>query len=122
MQQQQQQQPVTTTRITSSRQAADFIGSICSFRSKGVREYGRIISVTPTSIRIERMQESADGDGDFIVHPNQHHSVTKNVITFTRNITIVAPAKPLLPALIGGIKRRYHNAQSVEQSQFRWFW
>jgi hypothetical protein len=117
----QQQQPSTNMRITSSRQAADLSGNICSFKSKGVREYGRIIGVTPTSIRIERMQKTVDGD--FIVHPDQRHSVTKNVITFTRNIIIVAPAaKPLLPALIGGIKRRYHNAQSNEQSQLGWFW
>ena len=111
------------TRITSSRQANEHIGEVCSFISKGVREYGRIINVTPTSIRIERMQQTADGD--FILHPKQKNSVTNNVITFTRKITIAsesiaaAAAVPVFPSpliLLGGIKRRYQNAQSTEQS------
>lgn len=108
-------------RITSSREANEHIGEVCSFMSKGVREYGRIVNVTPTSIRIERMQQTADGD--FIAHPNPKHFTTKNVITFTRKITIAiaaaaAPA-PVFPSpliLLGGIKRRYQNAQSTEQS------
>ena len=110
---------MTTTaynRITSSRQANEHIGEVCSFISKGVNEYGRIVYVTPTSIRIERMQQTADGD--FILHPNQKNSVTNNVITFTRKITI-AIAVPVFPSplvLLGGIKRRYQNAQSTEQS------
>ena len=112
------------TRITSSRQANEHIGEVCSFMSKGVREYGRIVYVTPTSIRIERMQQTADGD--FILHPKQKNSVTNNVITFTRKITIAsesiaaaAAAVPVFPSpliLLGGIKRRYQNAQSTEQS------
>ena len=109
------------TRITSSRQPNEHIGEVCSFISKGVREYGRIINVTPTSIRIERMQQTADGD--FILHPKQKNSVTNNVITFTRKITIasesIAAAVPVIPSpliLLGGIKRRYQNAQSTEQS------
>jgi hypothetical protein len=104
------------TRITSSRQANEHIGDVCSFISRGVNEYGRIVYVTPTSIRIERMQQTADGD--FILHPNQKNSVTNNVITFTRKITI-AIAVPVFPSplvLLGGIKRRYQNAQSIEQS------
>ena len=108
----------TYTRITTSRQANEHIGAICSFMSKGVREYGRIVNVTPTSIRIERMTQTADGD--FIPHPNPNHFTTKNVITFTRNITIaIAAAVPVFPSplvLLGGIKRRYQNAQSTEQS------
>jgi len=110
----------THTRITTSRQASEHLGQICTFMSKGVREYGRIVNVTPTSIRIERMQQTADGD--FIAHPNPNHFTTKNVITFTRKITIAvaaaAPA-PVFPSpliLLGGIKRRYQNAQSTEQS------
>jgi Na+/melibiose symporter-like transporter len=62
------------------------------------------------------MQQTADGD--FILHPNQKNSVTNNVITFTRKITI-AIAVPVFPSplvLLGGIKRRYQNAQSIEQS------
>jgi hypothetical protein len=111
------------TRITSSRQANEHIGEVCSFMSKGVREYGRIVNVTPTSIRIERMTQTSNGD--FIPHPNPNHFTTKNVITFTRKITIAVavtattapPAvfpSPLI--LLGGIKRRYQNAQSIEQS------
>ena len=111
------------TRITSSRQANEHIGEVCSFISKGVREYGRIVYVTPTSIRIERMQQTADGD--FILHPKQNNSVTNNVITFTRKITIAsesiaAAAVPVFPSplvLLGGIKRRYQNAQSTG-----WLW
>ena len=104
------------TRITTSRQANEHIGAICSFMSKGVLEYGRIVNVTPTSIRIERMMQTSNGD--FIPHPNPNHCVTKNVITFTRKITIAAPV-PVFPSplvLLGGIKRRYQNAQSTEQS------
>ena len=112
----------TYTRITSSRQANEHIGGICSFISKGVREYGRIVNVTPTSIRIERMMQTSNGD--FIPHPNPNHFTTKNVITFTRKITIAsesiaAAAVPVFPSpliLLGGIKRRYQNAQSTEQS------
>jgi hypothetical protein len=110
----------TTTyiRITNSRQANEHIGKICSFISKGVREYGIIINVTPTSIRIERMMQTSNGD--FIPHPNPNHCVTKNVITFTRNITIaIAAPTAVFPSpliLLGGIKRRYQNAQSTEQS------
>jgi hypothetical protein len=113
---------ISYTRITTSRQASEHMGQICTFMSKGVREYGRIVNVTPTSIRIERMQQTADGD--FIAHPNPNHFTTKNVITFTRNITIAiaaaaAPAAapaPVFPSpliLLGGIKRRYQNAQST---------
>ena len=110
-----------TTRITTSRQANEHIGAICSFMSKGVREYGRIVNVTPTSIRIERMQQTSNGD--FIPHPNPNHCVTNNVITFTRKITIAIAAAPVpvsvFPSplvLLGGITRRYQNAQSIEQS------
>lgn len=112
----------TYTRITSSRQANEHVGEVCSFISKGVREYGRIVNVTPTSIRIERMTQTSNGD--FIPHPNPNHFTTKNVITFTRKITIAtesiaATAVPVFPSpliLLGGIKRRYQNAQSTEQS------
>jgi hypothetical protein len=111
----------TYTRITTSRQANQHIGDICSFMSKGVREYGRIVNVTPTSIRIERMTKTSNGD--FIPHPNPNHCVTNNVITFTRKITIasesIVAAVPVFPSplvLLGGIKRRYQNAQSTEQS------
>ena len=109
------------TRITSSRQANEHIGEICSFISKGVREYGRIVYVTPTSIRIERMTQTADGD--FIPHPNPNHFTTKNVITFTRKITIASESIAATAAttesslLRGGIKRRYPNAESTE-----WLW
>ena len=113
----------TTTyiRITTSRQANQHIGDICSFMSKGVREYGRIVNVTPTSIRIERMTQTSNGD--FILHPNPNHCVTNNVITFTRKITIAIAAAPVpvFPSplvLLGGIKRRYQNAQSTEQSEW----
>ena len=117
---------MTTTaynRITSSRQANEHIGEVCSFISKGVNEYGRIVYVTPTSIRIERMQQTADGD--FILHPNQNNSVTNNVITFTRKITITIASESIAATaattesslLRGGIKRRYSNAESTE-----WLW
>jgi len=99
----------TCTRITSSRQANEHIGKVCSFISKGVQEYGRIVNVTATSIRIERMQQTTDGD--FILHPNQKNSVTNNVITFSRKITIVAAAAE--ESLRGGIKRRYPNTEST---------
>ena len=105
------------TRITSSRQANEHIGEVCSFISKGVNEYGRIVYVTPTSIRIERMQQTADGD--FILHPNQKNSVTNNVITFTRKITIAATVIVTESSLLrGGIKRRYPNAESSTG----WLW
>ena len=111
------------TRITSSRQANEHIGEVCSFISRGVNEYGRIVYVTPTSIRIERMQQTADGD--FILHPNQNNSVTNNVITFTRKITITIASESIAATaattesslLRGGIKRRYSNAESTE-----WLW
>ena len=108
-------------RITNSRQANEHIGQVCSFMSKGVREYGRIVYVTPTSIRIERMIQTSNGD--FIPHPNPNHFTTKNVITFTRKITIAIAAAPVFPSpliLLGGIKRRYQNAQSTEQSSGWW--
>ena len=110
----------TDIRITNSRQANEYIGAICSFMSNGMREYGRIVHVTPTSIRIERMTQTSSGD--FIPHPNPNHCVTKNVITFTRKITIAIAAVtpvPVFPSplvLLGGIKRRYPNTQSTEQS------
>ena len=105
------------TRITSSRQANEHIGEVCSFISRGVNEYGRIVYVTPTSIRIERMQQTADGD--FILHPNQNNSVTNNVITFTRKITIAATVTATESSLLrGGIKRRYPNAESSTG----WLW
>ena len=105
------------TRITSSRQANEHIGEVCSFISRGVNEYGRIVYVTPTSIRIERMQQTADGD--FILHPNQKNSVTNNVITFTRKITIAATVTATESSLLrGGIKRRYPNAESSTG----WLW
>ena len=102
------------------------LGQICTFISKGVREYGRIVKVTSTSIRIERMQQTASGE--FVLHPSQENSVTKNVITFSRKITpavaVAAEATAtatttdatvtVAPELRGGIKRRYPNAQSTQ--------
>jgi hypothetical protein len=100
------------------------LGQICTFVSKGVREYGRIVKVTSTSIRIERMQQTASGE--FILHPSQENSVTKNVITFSRKITLAfatttdvttsatttTQTTTQTSSLCGGIKRRYPNAQS----------
>lgn len=108
------------SRITTPRDARLMLGQICTFISKGVREYGRIVKVTSTSIRIERMQQTASGE--FILHPSQE----KNVITFSRKITpavaVAAEATAtatttdatvtVAPELRGGIKRRYPNAQS----------
>ena len=112
-------------RITS-RDAHLMMGQICTFISKGVREYGRIVNVTATSIRIERMHQTASGE--FILHPKQKNSVTKNVITFSRKITTAtsaainaainaatsaATSAATKSLLRGGIKRRYPNAQST---------
>lgn len=126
------------SRITTPRDARLMLGQICTFVSKGVREYGRIVKVTSTSIRIERMQQTASGE--FILHPSQENSVTKNVITFSRKITpasatttdattsattdvttsaaitmtraTAASTTAQTSSLCGGIKRRYPNAQS----------
>ena len=122
------------SRITTPRDARLMLGQICTFISKGVREYGRIVKVTSTSIRIERMQQTASGE--FVLHPSQENSVTKNVITFSRKIipasatttdvttsatTTMTRATAAITAttttaqtssLCGGIKRRYPNAQS----------
>jgi hypothetical protein len=114
-------------RISTPRSA--IVGTICVFKCKGKLEYGRIVNVTATSIRIERMQKTANGE--FILHPNQKNTTTKNVITFSRKIetvavpttvstiaalaatttTITITSEPFV--LHGGIKRRYPNAQSV---------
>jgi hypothetical protein len=84
-----------------------------------------INNVSSASLSLtQNVQQTADGD--FILHPKQKNSVTNNVITFTRKITIAsesiaaaAAAVPVFPSpliLLGGIKRRYQNAQSTEQS------
>ena len=130
MSQAQTQYPIDSTstshRISTPRSA--IIGTICVFKCKGKLEYGRIVNVTATSIRIERMQKTANGE--FILHPNQKNTTTKNVITFSRKIETVAiptTASATTAALAattttitiepfvlhGGIKRRYPNAQSV---------
>ena len=112
--------PITVShRISTPRSAV--IGTICVFKCKGKPEYGRIVNVTATSVRIERMQKTASGE--FILHPNQKNTTTKNVITFSRKIeaVVVSTASIVVsePALAfeqsmlhGGIKRRYPNAQS----------
>ena len=120
------------SRITTPRDARLMLGQICTFVSKGVREYGRIVKVTSTSIRIERMQQTASGE--FILHPSQENSVTKNVITFSLKITpapatdattsaaaattmtaaTAATTTAQTSSLCGGIKRRYPNAQSTQ--------
>ena len=125
MSQAQTQYPIDSTshrtshRISTPRSA--IVGTICVFKCKGKLEYGRIVNVTATSIRIERMQKTANGE--FILHPNQKNTTTKNVITFSRKIETVAipttasattttiTIEPFV--LHGGIKRRYPNAQSV---------
>jgi hypothetical protein len=65
------------------------------------------------------MQKTASGE--FILHPNQKNTTTKNVITFSRKIeaVVVASTASTVSAtafeqsiLHGGIKRRYPNAQS----------
>lgn len=84
------------SRITTPRDARLMLGQICTFVSKGVREYGRIVKVTSTSIRIERMQQTASGE--FILHPSQENSVTKNVITFSRKITPAPATTMIAPA------------------------
>ena len=111
---------VTSHRISTPRSAV--IGTICVFKCKGKPEYGRIVNVTATSVRIERMQKTASGE--FILHPNQKNTTTKNVITFSRKIEVVAvvsTASTIASAFIiasepsmlhGGIKRRYPNAHS----------
>jgi len=112
-------QDVTSHRISTPRDAV--VGTICAFKCKGKPEYGRIVNVTTTSVRIERMQKTASGE--FILHPNQKNTTTKNVITFSRKIeaVVVSTASIVVsePALAfeqsmlhGGIKRRYPNAQS----------
>jgi hypothetical protein len=110
---------VVNHRISTPRSA--IIGTICTFKCKGKLEYGRIVNVTATSIRIERMQKTANGE--FILHPNQKNNTTKNVITFSRKIEAVVVSTASTVAseralafeqsmLHGGIKRRYPNAQS----------
>jgi len=114
-----QDQDATSHRISTPRDAV--VGTICAFKCKGKLEYGRIVNVTATSVRIERMQKTASGE--FILHPNQKNTTTKNVITFSRKIeaVVVSTASIVVsePALAfeqsmlhGGIKRRYPNAQS----------
>ena len=114
-----QDQDATSHRISTPRDAV--VGTICAFKCKGKLEYGRIVNVTATSVRIERMQKTASGE--FILHPNQKNITTKNVITFSRKIeaVVVSTASIVVsePALAfeqsmlhGGIKRRYPNAQS----------
>jgi len=109
-------QHIDRIRITNPRDAHDRIGQICTFMCKGVREYGRIVNVTATSIRIQRMQQTVDGD--FIIHPNQKNSVTKNVITFSRKITSVESVESVAASLLrGGIKRKDPNTLSSG-----WWW
>ena len=114
-----QDQDATSHRISTPRDAV--VGTICAFKCKGKLEYGRIVNVTATSVRIERMQKTASSE--FILHPNQKNITTKNVITFSRKIeaVVVSTASIVVsePALAfeqsmlhGGIKRRYPNAQS----------
>ena len=114
-----QDQDATSHRISTPRDAV--VGTICAFKCKGKLEYGRIVNVTATSVRIERMQKTASGE--FILHPNQKNTTTKNVITFSRKIEAVVvstasivASEPVLAfeqsMLHGGIKRRYPNAQS----------
>jgi len=111
--------PITVShRIFTPRDAV--VGTICAFKCKGKPEYGRIVNVTATSVRIERMQKTASGE--FILHPNQKNTTTKNVITFSRKIeavvvastasTVASAAAFEQSILHGGIKRRYPNAQS----------
>lgn len=112
---------IDTTNVSQriSTPGSAIIGTICVFKCKGKLEYGRIVNVTATSIRIERMQKTANGE--FILHPNQKNNTTKNVITFSRKIEIVATTAAVSATsatikqlvLHGGIKRRYPNAQSV---------
>jgi len=115
---------IDTTNVSHriSTPGSAIIGTICVFKCKGKLEYGRIVNVTATSIRIERMQKTANGE--FILHPNQKNNTTKNVITFSRKIEIVATTAAVSATsatsatvkqlvLHGGIKRRYPNAQSV---------
>jgi hypothetical protein len=106
-------QDATSHRISTPRGA--IVGTICTFKCKGKPEYGRIVNVTATSVRIERMQKTASGE--FILHPNQKNTTTKNVITFSRKIEAVVVSTASTVAfeqsiLHGGIKRRYPNAQS----------
>jgi len=111
----QNQTTASSRRINNPRDAHDSLGQICTFMSKGLQEYGRIVHVTATSMRIERMQQTANGD--FILHPNQKNSIPNNVITFSRKITIVAAAAAAEESLRGGIKRRYPNSESTG-----WLW
>ena len=108
-----QNQTTSSRRINNPRDAHDSLGMICTFMRKGLKEYGRIVNVTATSIRIERMQQTANGD--FILHPNQKNF--KTVMSFSHKITIVAAAAAAEESLRGGIKRRYPNSESTG-----WLW
>ena len=75
-------------RISCPEHATDCIGRTCAFASNGLTEYGRIVNVTPTGMRIERMTQTRNGE--FIPHPIPHHRTTNNVLKFSRNITLVS--------------------------------
>ena len=105
-----QDQDATSHRISTPRDAV--VGTICAFKCKGKLEYGRIVNVTATSVRIERMQKTASSE--FILHPNQKNTTTKNVITFSRKIEAVV-SQPRL-SLYLNLHLHLNNPCCMEES------
>lgn len=76
------------TRISGPEHAANLIGQICVYNSKGMCEYGRIVRPTTTVMCIERMTQTLNGE--FIPHPISQNRTTRNSLKYSRDIRLIS--------------------------------
>ena len=78
--------------------AAHHVGAICTFKVRGVPSFGRILRATASGINVERLQRTESGS--FLPHPETVCPVTRNQLTFTRDIRILPHSAALAGAVM----------------------
>lgn len=75
-------------RIRNQKVAETYIGRICTYNTTDGTEYGLIKYATLSEIVLERMLKT--DDGHFVPHPISICARSKNRVTFSRRIFLIA--------------------------------
>jgi len=83
-----EEEPALGSRITNLAEAEARIGRVCTYVTTEGREYGRILRATASEIVLERL--STAGGGIFVLHPVPVCPRSRNHVTYSRDIRLVA--------------------------------
>ena len=78
--------------------ALHHVGAICTFKVRGLPSFGRILRATASGINVERLQRT--DTGAFTPHPETVCPVTRNQLTFTRDIRVLPHSAALAGAVM----------------------